>query len=53
MLIKREKLFKDMKIKYKELKTYLNNAYVSGLSTHYEKLPLYWISPEEETEILR
>jgi len=50
VLIRRERLFKELKIRHKELekrhfelKEYLNKAHISGLITHYEKLPLYYI----------
>ena len=57
--IRREKLIKDLTRKfndledrYKKLKGYLSKAHRAGLITHFENLPLYCMSPEEESETL-
>lgn len=59
MLIRKERFIKDLTRKYidledrhKKLNDYLKKAHVSGLITHYDKLPLYCMAPEEESEIL-
>lgn len=59
VLIRRERFIKDLTRKYNELdsrhkrvKDHLRKAQMSGLITHYENLPLYCMSPEEESEML-
>jgi hypothetical protein len=59
VLVKREKNLRnltkqhrDLEQKYRNLKDHLTKAHLSGLITHYERLPLYCMSPEEENEVL-
>ena len=59
VLIRREKHLKNLtqkhmilEQKYRSLKEHLSKAHTSGLITHYERLPLYCMSPEDENELL-